>query len=251
MKRALVYLALGLLVYLAALAITFPASRAYGLAHHYFGETPLPVAAAGIDGSLWRGSADLLAVQGVKLGPAAWHISPLHLLGGALAGDWRVAPAGGNVEGRVRYGLDGTTELREVTGQLPVAWLLAQFAHLPVQVDGTLSLQLEGLTLGPELSGSGTVVWNGAAITAPQSLKLGDLKLVITPAEGGGLSGALSDAGGPLSVAGTLSVSADRLYRIDARLAAREPGSPLVQALRLLGPPGPDGKVKLQMSGRL
>lgn len=253
MKRP--WLGYGLLAagaYLLTLLTTFPAAHAYRLLAPH-----LPPAATlsmhAVNGTLWQGRAGTLAVTGNPLGALEWEVQPAPLLRGHLALRARLRLPDGEVAGQIRLTTDELA-LQDMDGRLPAGRLLALLPPgLPLAAAGDLALHLEEAHLtahtAPVLRG--TVTWRQAQLLFGEPLALGDLQLVLTPGDEGGSIGRLSDTGGPLEIAGTLTLTAARSYRFEARLRARAAASDaLRQTLALLGRPDGSGFVPLRQQGR-
>jgi hypothetical protein len=251
MRRSWRYLLLGTVAYLVALAATFPAGRALQLA------APALAAAnirpAGVEGSIWSGRAASVLVDGrFPLEAVRWELDLLPLLAARLAGDWRAGIGTGGLQGGVSAAGEQVT-LSRMEGQLPIG-AVAPLLPLPLPVAGDLTVNLVSLSLvaGRPAAAEGTIVWSRAAVTAPQAVALGDLRITLTPREGGGISGRLSDGGGPLDLSGELTVEPGGAYRLSASVGTRPDAAPaLVQALPLLGRKGPGGKYLITYNGRI
>ncbi len=254
MKRTwLKYALLGVCAYALALAITLPARYAYSMAAPRLPKT-VPVTLHDLGGSLWSGRAATVAWRNTPLGELHWDISPWSLIGGRLAMAVQLQDSDSTLSGHLTLARDGNATLRDVSARLPAGRLMAFNPGLPIAADGMIAASLEEARLSPQGVPSlrGIVVWNQALLVAGQPLKLGDLKLALQPGEQGGTVGTLSDAGGPLEINGTLTLDANRSYRLDAKLRARpEADAALGNSLKLLGRPDGRGYYTLRYNGRL
>lgn len=251
MSRAWRYLLLGIAVYLAALVATFPAQRALQLAAPALASARIEP--TGVEGSIWNGRAATVLVDGrFPLEAIRWELELLPLLAARLAGDWYAGIGVGGLQGAVSAGAEQVT-LSRVEGQLPIS-AVAPLLPLPLPVAGDLAVNLASLTLagGRPVAAEGSVVWSRAAVTAPQAVALGDLRVTLTPREGGGISGRLSDGGGPLELSGEITIEPGGAYRVTASVGTRPDAAPaLAQALPLLGRRGPGGKYLITYNGRI
>lgn len=248
-------LVFGLLIYLVALVITFPAERAY--AHLQASEqVPRGFALSGISGSIWSGQAGQALVQGQMLENLQWTLKPWSLLFGQVGVSWRFQLPDeqgqkGYAQGVTELGLDGSVAFSSLEGRLPAS-LIAGMAQMgALRPTGTVNLNLQdvlwdGKTLR---SATGRAVWSGAGVTLFKPLALGDQAISLETADEA-VKGMLSDGGGALSLDGLLMVSADGKYDFNGSLAARN-APELQQALRSLGRPGADGRIKLKRAGTL
>lgn len=254
MKRTwLKYVLLGLLAYTLALAVTLPARHAYSLAASRLPKT-LPVTLHDLGGSLWSGRAGTVAWRNTSLGELQWDLSPWQLVSGRLAAAVQLQDSDSTLTGHLTLTRDGNATLREVNARLPAGRLMAFNPGLPIAADGVIAANLEEAQLpqqgAPTLRGA--IVWSQALLVAGRPLKLGDLKLTLQPGEKGGTSGTLSDAGGPLEISGTVTLDANRSYRLEAKLRARpEADAGLGDSLKMLGRPDGRGYYALRYNGRL
>ncbi|HEC20311.1 MAG TPA: type II secretion system protein N [Gammaproteobacteria bacterium] len=245
-------LVFGLLAYLVALVISFPAQRAY--AHWRASEQASDsVALSGISGSVWSGRAALALINGQPLENLEWHLRPWSVLFGEVGLGWRVQlpEAGGYAQADSALGLDGSISFDTLEARLPAAMIARLARAAALRPTGTVNLNLhdvqwDGKTLR---SAVGRVVWNDAGISLLKPIALGDQSLTLETTEEG-VKGVLSDGGGPLSLDGLLIVDAEGKYTFSGSLAARN-APDLERALRSLGRPGPDGRITLKRSGTL
>jgi general secretion pathway protein N len=252
-------LVFGLLIYLVALVSTFPAERAYLhlMAHlQASGQAPRGFALSGISGSVWSGRAGQALVQGQMLENVTWTLHPWSLLFGQVGLSWRFQlpegeGEGGYAQGATELGLDGSVAISSLEGRLPAS-LIANVARAgALRPTGTVNLNLQdvlwdGSTLR---SATGRAVWSGAGISLLKPVALGDQAIALETTDDT-VKGVLSDGGGALSLDGLLTLSADGKYEFNGSLAARN-APDLQQALRSMGRPGADGRIKLQRSGTL
>lgn len=254
MKRPVRFAVLGLAAYLVALVVTFPAQQAVGLLSPYLKNSGVALATSGLEGTVWSGRAAAVAVNGKPVGSVSWAISPWSLFIGRLGVHWGVQVPDGYLSGNGYVGILGGGVLRQVEGRVPAPLLARYLPALPLPVQGTVSLRLDQLALeGGKLARlQGTAVWHQAAVVASRPVKLGDLKLSLAAKPDGGVVGRLGDGGGPLQASGELSMTPDRRYRLNARLAVRKGAQPeLEQALALLGRRDAQGRVEIKRAGRL
>lgn len=234
-------------VFLMFLVLTLPARHVLG----WLGGGQF--AAQGIDGTPWRGRVQRLAVRQTALGPVVWQLRPLRLLTGRLEYRLFVQSGAGGGELRAGRALFGAPYVREAQLSLPAADLARQLRLTLVGLGGDFLLDLDTLRLSGGWPGelAGELRWQGARLTQPQRLDLGDLRLRLE-LRGGDIVGILGDDGGPLELGGELTLTQDRGYRLDALLKPRAAAAPqLRQSLGLLGNPDAQGRYRLQYSGTL
>jgi hypothetical protein len=245
----------GLAAFAASLLATLPAERALEWGAGVARGNGVLVAANGVSGTAWRGNAANATVNGIELGRATWSLSPWWLALGRLDLHWRMEPQQGWIEGDARVSASGF-RLQNAQGKLPAPLLVSHFARTPsfVAVDGTVSLQVDELASGDGKieSVKATLVWSQAALVQPAAVRLGDLKVELTPGAHGAITGKLSDGGGPLALSGSVTINPDTTYRLNATLSAR-PGADatLVNSLPMLGRADGKGGYQLVWAGRV
>ena len=253
--RFLPLLVFGLLVYLVALVISFPAARAYAhwQASAYANKA---IALTGISGSVWSGKAAMAVIQGQPLENVEWTLKPWSVLFGEVGVVWRFqlpesAGKGGYGQGATALGLDGSVTFSTLEARLPAAMIAGIAKAGALRPTGSVSVNLrdvvwdgQGLT-----SAQGRVVWSSAGISLLKPISLGDQSVTLETADGV-VKGVLSDGGGPLSLDGLFTLTPDGKYNFNGSLAARNDRE-LEGALRSLGRPGADGRIKLKRSGSL
>lgn len=270
--RYLPIVVFGLLVYLIALVLSFPAERAYS--HWQASDQASPMfKLANISGSVWSGKAGVAMIQGQPLENVEWSLRPWSLLFGEVGLSWRFqlpagnedkvlghkvnAPFGGREgalgygQGTMALGLDGSIAFSSLEARLPAS-LIAKLANASaLRPTGAVSLNLRDVVWDGQslLSVDGRVVWHGAGISLLKPLSLGDQSLTLETVDDA-VKGVLSDGGGPLSLDGLLTLTPEGQYDFNGSLAARN-APDLERALRSLGRPGADGKIKLKRSGSL
>lgn len=243
-RRVLAVLALWLIF----LLITLPAQHLLGW---FAGER---IAAQGVDGNLWKGRAERLAVDGFAFGPLVWHLRPVALLVGRIEFQCFVQSGRGGGELRLGRSVFGATGVRDAHLTLPAA-LVGRQLRLPlVTLDGDFLIDLDELRPagGWVESLRGQASWQAARVLQPNPVPLGTLTMQLDMREGV-VVGVLADAGGgPLELSGELSVDAKRTYQLDALLKPRADADQQVrQALGLLGAPDAQGRYRLRYSGQL
>lgn len=249
MKRVWPLVALGVGAYLVFVAATLPAS----LLTSRLG--PVGVNAAGVEGTVWKGRAQVVQVANSNLGSVSWDLHVLALFTARLRADVQLTRIDGFARGVVTVAPSGNVRLRNVTASLPLSALPA--GGLPRGWMGTLNLKLADLAVDK----SWPTVVNGTVevvdlIGPPRKpANIGSYKLTFPdPAANAaeGLAGALMDIGGPLQIAGKLVLKPDRSYQIDGLVATR-PTTPrdVVDALQMLGPPDAQGRRPFSLAGTM
>ncbi|MBF0470008.1 MAG: type II secretion system protein N [Gammaproteobacteria bacterium] len=257
MKRWVGWLVLLGFAYALGLLIWLPAESAYRYARPYIEpEIERRLDLQGVDGTVWQGSAAQLYWDEMALGRLSWEVAPLQLLGGSAALQWLLQQGDGHLKGVATAALDRSGETVEmVEGDFGVGQILQLFPFLPLVLEGRVVLDLPRITLsGGKLTGAeGVVQWRQAALTVPLKAALGDLQLRLEPltTEGReGVEGMLSNEGGELQLAGSVTFESSGRYLTQITV---EPRSTTPEQLRnslgLLGRRGQDGKYHIRRSG--
>jgi general secretion pathway protein N len=245
------WLALGVGAYLAFTLAAFPA----GTALRWFAPQ---IELNGIRGTLWSGSAANGKIGSMPLQDLRWNVRAWTLLTGHV---------GANVEARLSDGfvstaltastrhvqfndLRGGTSLDTLATVLPVRGMRGQASVAlssleiengwPTRVLG--QLKLAGLEVAPFGA-------NGGASMVP----LGDYTITFGEAPPRSIAARFVDNGGPLEVAGSVTVSPAREYKFDALIKPRAGASePLVEGLKIMTPdPDSEGRRRLTLTGSL
>lgn len=212
---------------------------------------PRGTACLQISGTLWSGTCAGLTADGAPIGDVAWSAHPLRLLTGTLSADVALTRAAGSGRARIDRSPGGAISAHAVHAEFPLDHSL--LAALPPSTRGTAQVDLATLRWdGRRITGiQGRIDVHG--LTGDQGEPLGDYRLVFPgrPADASGdLVGRLTDLGGPLAVEGTVRLTREPGYVVDAQVAAR-PGAPpdLVNTLRFLGTPDASGRRPLSLAG--
>lgn len=245
------WLALGVGAYAAFTLSTFPA----GTAVRWFAP---PVGLNGIQGTVWSGSAATGTVAGLPVQDVRWHLRPWTLLTGRVAGTVDVRLP----DGFVTTAFSATR--RAVTfSDLRGGTSLATLASVMPALRGTrgqASIELSSLQIEsgwPEQVRGNLKVAALEKETIPNGnnnlLPLGDYTVTFGDAPPHTVAARFIDNGGPLEVAGTVSVNQAREFSFDALIKPRA-GAPemLVEGLKLQTPePDADGRRRFALTGSL
>ncbi len=204
----------------------------------------------GVQGTLWSGQATRVLVASgsgyLHLGQMEWRLRPLSLLLFSpqldLDSRWGLQ----RFAGSVKFGGSDVIELEDVDAVLD-ARLLRQY--VPLELAGSVSLQLQYLTIEAGLSreGKGRLVWQDGGWVSPQGQRpLGSYALDFTQQQGEPLNAQVITLEGDVHAEGSIQLL-ERNYDIDIRLDGPGLDDPqLRQALQLLAAPQGDGfRVKL------
>ena len=249
MKRVWPLVALGVGAYLVFAVATLPAS----LLTSRLG--PMGVNTAGVEGTVWKGRAQVVQVANSNFGSVRWDLHVLALLTARLQADVELTRIDGFARGVVTASPSGNVRLRNVTASLPLSALPA--GSLPRGWQGTLNLKLADLAVekGWPTVIDGTVEAVDLVGPPRRPANIGSYKLTFPDPNAKtaeGLAGALVDTAGPLQITGTLLLKPDRSYQLDTLIATR-PTTPreIVDALQILGPPDAQGRRPYSQEGTM
>ena len=230
--------------YLVFLVGTLPATHAYSLFKNSSGLLHL----YGLEGSVWSGRAAEASYGQHRLGPLQWELLARKLWLGRVELKWSSEGETSKSFGSIARKLTGAVWVRGVEAHLPIADLPALPNLGPLKPQGVLGINLQDITLknGIVTSGHGRMVWQGAGISAPQPVTLGNFEMDVT-SDASGVKGVLHDTGGPLQAQGVLLLKPDGGYQFTGSLLARD--AQLAEGLKFLGQPGPNGAVSVAWSG--
>ena len=155
--RTAATLAVGLLAFAVAGAYFAPA-RLLAL-----GVAP-PLRVWNMQGSVWRGMADL-RYDGANLGRLAWSFRPAALFDGRLAADWQLNDAGHHLAGDLALGLHGIeVSAAGVIGKGAIDGMLRPYR---IDAAGALSVERFAVALLHDLrpvTTTGRLSWNGGSV---------------------------------------------------------------------------------------
>lgn len=252
LARSYSWIALGAGVYLAFVLNLFPAT----MAHRWFAPDTLRL--AGIEGTLWSGSASLGSIGDIGLHEIRWQLRPWALLSARVRGQFQTRFADGLLTTDVEATLSRTTlrnlrasaSLGAFQNMLPLGgiegFLRADFTELEVVYDWPATavgeMRLGELAVPPLIP-----------VPGRELIMLGNYVIRFPPLSSSGVVGRFEDQGGPLEVTGTLHLSDGRAYVIEGTARARTNAPPeLSQGLELMtAPPDASGQRAFSFTGSL
>jgi general secretion pathway protein N len=248
MKRIWPLAVLGVLAYIAFALITLPASVVVGRL------APYGIKAAGVTGTAWNGSAQVVQVGPTNVGALSWDLHMLPLLTLRAVADVKVQRSDGFAQGTISAGRE-RIELENMSAALPISALPPQVA--PGGWAGSLNAKFAQLVVenGWPTNATGTIEVVDLTGPARKPVNIGSYQLKF-PAEAstpGVLTGALNDTGGPVQITGTIQLkAADRSYVLDGMVATK-PDAPadFARTLEFLGPPDAQGRRQLSVAGTM
>lgn len=246
MKRIWPLAALGIAAYVVFALATAPASALVS-------RLAPAITAAGVEGTVWNGRAQVLQAGGTHLGSASWDLHVLPLFLARLQADVKLTRSDGFGQTTIAVAPSGRIDLKQLTASLPLSALPA--SAIPGGWTGTLNLKLGRLTLnnGWPTRAEGTIETVDLTGPARRPVNMGSYKITFPPDQSGeDLIGALADQGGPLEIAGNVRLKADRSYVIEGVVATRaDAPKAIADSLQYLGAPDAQGRRPFSIAGTM
>ena len=247
MKKWWPLLALGIAAFLAFALFTLPANVVLSRLES------LGVRTGGVEGTLWKGRAQILQIANANVGAVEWDLHVLPLFTARLVADVRMKRSDGFAETKVALS-PAALSFEDLTASLPLSALPAM--ALPRGWNGTANLKFASLRLenGWPVDAEGTL--DVLDLTGPpgRPANLGGYRVVFPESANaaGVLTGTLNDLGGALQLDGKVELKSDRSYLLDGLIATR-PGAPreIGDVLQFLGPPDAEGRRQFSLSGTM
>lgn len=204
--RPRAYVLIGLIALLAALVVVASALPAR-VATRFL---PDGVQARELSGTIWHGEAAALSFRNLELGAVEWQIHPASLLQLTLAVDLQWVHRGFGLSGRALLARHHLS-LSAIQGGGPIEDL--RDLGVAAGWHGTAQVSVDEIEsdFARILAASGSVqVSDLAAASVAGGADLGAYVLRLSPSAvdaSGAITGQLSDAGGPLAVQGTITIT--------------------------------------------
>lgn len=235
----------GLVTFVVALIIFFPARVAY----RWF--VPDTISLAGISGTIWSGNAREAEASGVYLRDIAWRMQPLTPLTGKLGFAIEASPTSGFFDARVGLGIGGKVTLTDLKASLELQ-SLQQAVGVP-GLRGKMNAQFDRLIIdeGSPVAADGVIEIADLVMPRVNRASIGGYRVEFFTQESGVVA-SVEDTDGVIDVAGSLHVTAGRDYRFIAQLAPKNDTPANVrQRLQRLGPADERGQYELRVEGQL
>jgi hypothetical protein len=202
-------------------------------------------------GSVWSGTCTGLIFQQQPVGDLSWDIHPARLLAARLNADVVLTRPTGAAQGNLEVGLDKNITARDIKADIPLDQEMV--ANLPPNLStlrGKLHAELGQLRVEGRIIKSIHGVVEARDLTEGAQ-RWGSYSLSFPPVASGDPVGQLRDlGGGPLAVEGTLRLTPEPGYDLEALVAVRPTASPeLAQDIRYLGSPDAQGRRPFSLAG--
>jgi hypothetical protein len=157
-----------------------------------------------------------------------------------------------DLSGRMDFGFGGI-RLKGLEGRVPVASMDRWSPLPPNSVTGSLGLHALQLSFkdGRMVSAGGEVDLDDSVLKWPTAATLGSFRMDLSPASGGGIQAAIVDAGSPIRLNASLSLSDQGAYHLKGTLAAKDADDQATRSLLSgLGQPDSTGQYPFDLSGQ-
>ncbi len=233
----------GVLTLVLGLIVMFPARVAIG----WF--APAAVTIGGIQGSVWYGSANEAAANGIYLRDIEWRLNTLRLFTGQLSYGIEATPVSGFLESDVSIGYSGALTVSDLSAAVPLD-LLADATNVS-GLQGNVSLTFERIEIvdGLATAADGTARFADLMIPIFGRDSLGGYKAEFFT-QNNGITASIEDTDGVLDMAGSLQLNADRSFEFIALVIAK-PEAPqgIRQLLQTLPAANDRGQRELRYEG--
>ena len=233
----------GVLTLVLGLIVMFPARVAIG----WF--APAAVTIGGIQGSVWYGSANEAAANGIYLRDIEWRLNTLRLFTGQLSYGIEATPVSGFLESDVSIGYSGALTVSDLSAAVPLD-LLADATNVS-GLQGNVSLTFERIEIvdGLATAADGTAQFADLMIPIFGRDSLGGYKAEFFT-QNNGITASIEDTDGVLDMAGSLQLNADRSFEFIALVIAK-PEAPqgIRQLLQTLPAANDRGQRELRYEG--
>lgn len=236
---------IGLVTFVVGVIVMFPARVAY----HWV--APPTVRLAGIDGSVWSGSASELVVAGIYLREVEWALRPASLLTGKLGLRLEAVPPGGFLESDVSLTFGGKFIVSDLKASLPVQ-MFADVLNMP-GLSGTASLEFPRLRLDNGLlaEAKGTIAVTSLVAPLIDPSPIGAYRVEFVNSDSGVVA-SIEDTAGAFDLAGSLNIHVDGKYEFLGLVAANDQTPAKLRGqLRFLGSPNERGQHEVRFEGSL
>jgi hypothetical protein len=210
-----------------------------------------------IEGTIWRGSAEVLQVQNIPIGKLRWRLQPLSLL--------RLQPTvsaelDGPVQARAEISRSlGKLRINQFRATSDAIWLKPVLAIPAVEPTGKLSIDFDDVVLdeaGVPETARGEILLSEAGVTGIANATLNDVKIEISPQTEGantGLKGVIRSVGNRsamISVKGEFTL-VQRHYTASVRVEPNQDNIGVQQVLKWIGAPADNGARLLLIQGQI
>jgi general secretion pathway protein N len=249
--RQLIYI--GLIAYVVFLLVTIPASFLTGYILPSV-QSARGVKLSSVHGSIWKGYAVDASVNQFNLGKLDWTLNGWGLLLGDVDLKLKFKNDTGRGSGYVSLGFSGALNAEDVDLQFPSEALQPLLYGLPISFSGDLRGNIKSMEIrqGKVFKNEGRIVWQSAALRAPQNIELGSFLITLEPVNNDTKVKITDEQQGPVVADIGIMVKANGEYRLNGWLQARDESQQhITEALRLIGRADNTGKFWVSYNGQM
>jgi hypothetical protein len=239
---------LGLVIFILAVVVKAPISYI----SPYIKSGPLNF--EGTQGTLWKGKASQLRIEGIKLGAISWTINPIWLLTGKIKGDFFIKDVDLDIQGDFGSSLNGDTLTLDNTRFAANGRFINKVQHYAI-MSGNLNgfidhFELQQSTkLPPKVAGM--INWERGGLLSPIKLPKGNYQLILKPEADGKMLGMISSNDAPVDIKGNIKLDSQWKYITDLKIKSTAKGKTIQGMLSMAGKPGKDGYIHVKQVGNL
>ena len=247
-KRNLIFASIGLALYLVFLVALFPASLGWKLAPQAIKQQ---IQLAGIQGSLWSGSASNVVINRNNLGKLNWTLDTLPLLMGTAKGSFVIDREPEKLAGAFSVSGPGEFELSNVEARIQGESL--EQLTTPFLLHGSITASFDSIrySRGEEVLLEGIVNLRNTQVEGLQDIQLGNVRAEVQP-DGAGSLAKFKNQDSPLDIQGEVALGINGQFDLTLGILNRDSNrKDLDNMLALLGKPDITGRVTLNYVRRI
>jgi len=216
----------------------------------------LPAQIYGVEGSIWQGSAQNIIINAQPpLNNFNWSINPLALLLAQVSADIQTQIEQQKITGHTTYNIISGNLIADNIHTEIDAKALQKLLNLPFgKLDGKISADIKQLIVnGQNIQQlDGVLRWNKAKFTLAETVKLGNIQIILTSDETQNIIATLSNKGGQLKLEGDVTLQANKNYQLDMKFTpAKNASNNIKQSLSLFAKRQNNGSYRLKQTGNL
>ena len=246
------YILTAVLSYLFFMMSSLPASKLVSLAED---NKLITAKLYGVYGSLWSGGADQINIPNQSpITNLQWSLNPVSLLFAKLSSEVSGSVKNQKFIGNISMNALGTVEATDVRARISSP-VMQELIQMPLgELDGVFNLNIESIILNdsPIPNITGTLKWNSAKLTMAETVDLGHINIAVKSNDANKLTATISNNKGQLSLDGTASVDAKKLYTLNLRITPEQTtSSNITQSLTFISRRQTDGSYLIKRKGNL
>ena len=240
---------MGLLVFIGAVLYKTPIRAVTD----YIPTAPLDF--QGVSGSLWKGEAEWLSFDGLRLGAIRWTINPLGFITGSIKGTFIIDGHDLSAKGNYSSSFNGQTMSLDNTQFNAKGSFInktQKYASLSGSIRGfidQIEVQQPFTAIPPRVSGM--LNWEKGGLTSPVKLAEGNYQLILKPDTDGKTIATISSKDAPVDLKGTATLNNNWTYQSNIKIKALPKGKSIQGMLNMVGKPQVDGYIHINQSGTL